>query len=567
MKNVLLWLILLVSITLKGQETAFLTSQNHDALDSLMQKTYAELRKTFYKQNDKAIKNHYGNAYIEKAKREKDTIEIANGYDLLCKYYFTDNTLAVKYVDSIISITKNVKHKYYPSRGYLNKGILLVHSKQYKEALVSYLKAEKFAKENNNISHQIAIKHNIGVLKALLNKTEEALNAYKENLKFLQSNQIENEHEIIHVGTLSGLARSYNKLKALDSANFYVRKGIEESNKMKVKYYYDDLLLESGINNTLRHNNLEALDSLYKAEKFAPDSKTVNTKSISRMYIGKNLYKLNRKEEAVVYLKKVDSAITSSNYVLEVRDAFELLINHYKEENDTENQLRLLEKLISLDNETHQKHRDLNIDITKKYDTKLLIQDRNLLTQKLDAKKGDMKRTFLFISILLMVLSILFFWYYKNQKLRTKTVQTLLEKKQQIIQNSISKSKGKKSPEIAPELMNELSAKLGAFQDKKRFLNPNISLASSAKELKTNSTYLSKVINQKEGKNFANYINDLRIDYVTKMLNEDPKYRLYSVVAIAKEAGFNNAKSFSRAFLKRTGEHASVFIKKLDSNP
>ena len=101
------------------------------------------------------------------------------------------------------------------------------------------------------------------------------------------------------------------------------------------------------------------------------------------------------------------------------------------------------------------------------------------------------------------------------------------------------------------------------FENKNKFLANNINLVSLAKELNTNSTYLSHIINNTAGKNFANYINDLRIDYAIKKLKKEPKFRRYSIAAIAEEVGFNNIKSFSRAFLKKTGEHPSEYIKKL----
>ena len=113
-------------------------------LDSLIRENYDQIKEAFLEhRSNREIANLYANAYLKKAKKEKDTIELANGYDILCKYNISNSELALLYVDSIIAITKNVKHEYYPSRGFLNKGVILSQMKRYDEALEHYVIAEK----------------------------------------------------------------------------------------------------------------------------------------------------------------------------------------------------------------------------------------------------------------------------------------------------------------------------------------------------------------------------------------------------------------------------------------
>ncbi len=541
--------------------------QNHRSKAALLiNSSFDSIRTVFSKFRDNPkIYPYYAAIYIQKAKNEGDTIEIANGYDLMFKRtYLSNQDLAFRYIDSLIDITKHVKHTYYPSRGYLNKGILLTHTKRYEEALSYYLKGEKYAKENNNISHQLAIKHSIGRLKNILNKHEEALETYLENLKFLETNSIKNEHEIIYLSTLYGLADSYNKLGDLQVADGYIRTGISACLQTDERYFYPNFLLEYGINNTLQQKYDTALDSLYKSETLFPDSDAEVVKHVSRMYIGKNLYALGKKEEAFAYLKKVDAAINESNYIPDLRESFELLISYFKEKKDINNHVQTLEKLIVLDSISYQTQKKLNIDITKKYDNKLLVKDRDLLIEKLSAQsKKDIKKVWTYATLFILLSGGLFFWYYYKKKIQQKDLQLIIQEKQQIIQNSIRVKKTKKELEIPQKLFEELTQKLTTFEQKKKFLNNAISLMSLSKELDTNSSYLSKVINKTSNKNFANYINDLRIEYAIEKLNTDSKYRLYSISAIAHEVGFNNLKSFSRAFLKKTGKHPSVFIKEL----
>ena len=106
--------------------------------------------------------------------------------------------------------------------------------------------------------------------------------------------------------------------------------------------------------------------------------------------------------------------------------------------------------------------------------------------------------------------------------------------------------------------------KLHKFEENKEFLNLNITIISLAKKLKTNSKYLSIVINTCKGKSFILYINELRIDYVVNKLKENEKFRKYKIKSIASEIGFNTSETFSKTFYLKVGVYPSHFIKKLE---
>ncbi len=99
------------------------------------------------------------------------------------------------------------------------------------------------------------------------------------------------------------------------------------------------------------------------------------------------------------------------------------------------------------------------------------------------------------------------------------------------------------------------------FRCRQGFLISKITLHEFAKQLQTNTKYLSKVINTHKLKSFRNYINDLRVQYCIQELKHNMNYRKYTVKAMAKEAGFTTAESFSKAFQKRTGETVSSFLR------
>ncbi len=90
-------------------------------------------------------------------------------------------------------------------------------------------------------------------------------------------------------------------------------------------------------------------------------------------------------------------------------------------------------------------------------------------------------------------------------------------------------------------------------------------MGSLAKKIKTNSRYLSEIINTYKGKNFATYLNDLRIDYAINRLVNDRKFRSYKLPFIAEELGYNNEQAFTLAFKKRTGTPLSIYLKEIEN--
>lgn len=119
---------------------------------------------------------------------------------------------------------------------------------------------------------------------------------------------------------------------------------------------------------------------------------------------------------------------------------------------------------------------------------------------------------------------------------------------------------------ISDKVENEILIKLDHFEHNKGYLNPHITIVLLAKELDTNVKYLSSILNNSKQKSFNNYINELRIEYIVKCLQEDHKFRLYKVSHLATLSGFASQSSFTTFFKLVTGTTPSVFIKNLTDN-
>ncbi len=147
--------------------------------------------------------------------------------------------------------------------------------------------------------------------------------------------------------------------------------------------------------------------------------------------------------------------------------------------------------------------------------------------------------------------------YYKKHKI---IVANFLPTQPEII---IAKKKNK--TDLSKAVLYKIKEGLIEFEHKKGYLEPKLTLNKLAKLLHTNSNYLSKAVKRLKNCFFCTYINTLRINYIIEEIKQNPTLRLYSIKAIAAEAGYSNTESFSTAFRKQTNQYPSLFIKELEN--
>ncbi len=85
----------------------------------------------------------------------------------------------------------------------------------------------------------------------------------------------------------------------------------------------------------------------------------------------------------------------------------------------------------------------------------------------------------------------------------------------------------------------------------------NISLESVADAIYANRYSLSRIFSSQLGMNFNDYLNSLRIRRAIELVEKGER-----ISSAAFEAGFNNLRTFNRAFLKLMGKTPSEYLKK-----
>ena len=97
------------------------------------------------------------------------------------------------------------------------------------------------------------------------------------------------------------------------------------------------------------------------------------------------------------------------------------------------------------------------------------------------------------------------------------------------------------------DLMAEMSRLIG---EKELFLRKDLRVADIAQEMATNQTYVSMLVNNLSGDNFATMIGGYRVRYAQKLMREHPEMVHADV---AERSGFASRTAFLRTFKAQTG--------------
>ncbi len=503
------------------------------------------------------------------AKSQMDTIGMANAYYFLSKLNAPNQ---LKYADSIISITKNIKHIRYPGSGYLLKGNIYYELGNYKKALDFYLEASKYAKENGNEFLFWTLKFNIGLLKNTIDERKEAQSIFINYLKFLKHNNARYKHSKNYSRGLFALADSYIQSKQFDSATGYITEGIQQTLKNKDTSSYSYFVTTSGIQHFFLKRYHYAIDSLKKGKSLMQKSENVKTRTATcNYYIARSYFALGEIDKSILYFKSVDSIFKETRDVVPLLlDSYSYLIDYYRSKKDIDKQFQYINTLLRLDSINHTNQIYLSKNISKKYDTHELISEKEKLINQLKQDKFLKHEMIIILILFIILLFALAIYGLRKSYLNKKRFQKLLEQHKNkdsdsnlYVTDIISFSKKKENTDIPFEIVEYVLKQLNSFENSNKFSKKYYTLNSLAKELNTNSAYLSKIINDYKHVNFSNYLNNLRIDFAVDQLTKNRSLRFFTIEAIAKEVGFKSRQSFSAAFYKKTGIYPSYFIKRI----
>jgi AraC-like DNA-binding protein len=456
------------------------------------------------------------------------------------------------------------------------------------KALESYQEGLKFALETGDVKQMAKLKGNIAFLNDAVGNYQLAI----KNLKFLNEFVDENENvfskeELLNYksNNNNGLGSAYesyfkkNKTKKylLDSAEYYYKKTINYSqnsigNKISAK-------LSLGNVYNWKRDYISAEKTYYDVVFLAQQNNIQSSLCIANYNLADVYFTTKKYDKALVFFKKCDSiaAITKANEIDYLKSNYyqakiynilkrpDLAYKHSKIYLDNYEPLEAKLSEQALEVNYRQGVGDLTnemISIEKKYKNDVFL-DRGL----------KVFYVLLFVSIVFLLIknirdknkahkkmNALIEEFKANIEKKSNAEFEIEEKEEAILEHEeIHLKKENINLSIDEAKENKIVEKLLALESKLEYLNADFTLPYVAKKIKTNTTYLSYVVNKRFGKSFGEYSNELKINYVINEMITNHMYRKYSTQAIAESVGFKNAVSFAKSFRKRTGVSPAQF--------
>lgn len=408
-------------------------------------------------------------------------------------------------------------------------------------------------------------------------------------------------HELI-AKMYGSIAHQYIQLKLNEKAKFYLEKAIDEINKMpdgNNKQFLKGLsYLEFG-NVEIDNKNYKTANQNYK-KSLAHFQQMIEPGTKITYHYRRSLYNIGN---SYVYVNQLDSAEIFLEKTLKIKDdknkdlnffVYNSLAKIYSEKGNFQRSIDTLQMVLNNPDFTDKRLESeiyLNLSQNFKklgnneryyfYNEKYIqLKDSlqssglNAINTAIDAEQKDFKTAIAksdrnnklliigSISFLILLLIVIIYLIYKRRNERIIFEKIIIDLKDKL-ENPIlpEKEKSIKNELIPNSVEEEILSKLEKFENSQKFTNPKLTISTLAVQLKTNTTYLSEVINNYKGKNFNTYINELRIKYICEKIYIHPEYLNYKISYLAEESGFTSHSSFATVFKSVTGISPSVFLR------
>ncbi len=512
----------------------------------------------------------YVKLYIQKARSENNFPKLIQGYRDGRQFDYRNK---IKYADSALTVSLKHGTKDDISRDYLSKGIIYYfYQKNYKPALDQYLKAYEYSKGSGDEYHRYKVIYHLGIVKGHLGYYNEALEHFENCITFYRSKS----QQKLHDNEQFNYRKAYlNCLHQMTVINRYLKNSYTSDSLSQLGYrltvHDHDFDLENsyflkciGISKFYRKNYAEAKSDLERSLPVIVRRNDFAWASVIYYYLGKVSEAQNDETKAIRYYSKIDSIFEKHQFILpEVYRSYNYLIEYYKDK-DVNRQLYYTSQLLKADSLISRDYSYLSSKLHKDYDYRTLAEEK-------DHMEKTSKRTIRFAQILILsgtvILGFFVVRYSKDQKIK---------KQYDLLQKRISKGKyhvsGQLTDEqdehslrktfLTPEMTAEIREKLEKFEHELQFRKKGLTQKSIAGKLGTNSHYLSIYINEHKGMNFNRYMAELRINYITHLLNTNNKYLNYTIEALAEECGIAARQNFSNLFFEINGIRPTDYIKK-----
>jgi len=493
-------------------------------------------------------------------KEENDTIQFwANFYLGNIAYSKKKYDLAIEYGNKSVLSGEKLNYGGYIISGLSILGASYQEKRDRKNALKQYLLMKEVIKQYNLKQYEIENLVSIGQIRIRLGQNEKALVSLKKGLELLQKPEYksQNNYNAKYLSAIQGIGVCYYKMNNYDEALNYDYTGLQYAEKHGLKDYIIDFNLNIGeayigkkkYDKALSYLTIAKSDILKENKKNDPDLFTSN------LHIATCFYEQEKYKESRELLLDNFEHLKENIEVEKIREASDLAKKCGEKLNDTDLQFKYIKAYTKIVDSLYQNEMSAQEKLYDHDIENLEEQNQELIS----------KNTLYIISFLLALIAAIIALVY-NIKTKRKNKLLYEELKKERVLDTKSESEVlavSKKEYITDKKAEDLLQKLAVLEKTKFYLDIDCNLYNTAKNIETNTTYLSKIINEYKEQSFNDYINELRIKYFRNILNTDTKFRSYTIKAIAGELGYGSVNTFASAFKKQTGLSHSYYIKKV----
>jgi len=507
--------------------------------------------------------------YIKKSKKENNLKALVYAYR-----YASQNPsekYKIKYSDSAILVAKKINDNSILTEAYINKSSLLIAKNEHDIASNYLMLANRIAEKTNDNYLKYQTIYSIAQNYLYLGRLSDAKKEYEKCVNFFSVNLDKSQtygknYEMMFMYSLISLIDTNSKLNQFSENKILLKKTFQYIKENNSNFYYAYFISCEGTNAYHLKNYFLAIEKLKKAQTLYQDSWPHYT---DIFYIGMSYWKLGNKKEAVKYFEKLDKEYyKDKNQDPQFRPSYELLIEYYASKNNTDKQLEYINKLMSLDKSYEKNYKYLFAKIHKEYDSQKLIDEKNSIENSLKVHQ--------YLTLLVIIISIVFisfstYKYFQMQRRYKERFEQIILKNTEIEKIPVTivgedKTVTPKIAGLSESTVAYILEQLDIFEKEQQFLDSKITQKLLSEKLGTNPTYLSKIINAYKGKNFSNYLNDLRLEYIVELLKTEHQFLEKEIKELANIAGFTNAEAFSDNFQRKFEIKPSYFIKMMKEN-
>lgn len=583
LKKILLFLLFsLCFLLLKADEPYFGSIYQKNLLEKIKSITNSEeqaLEWIFYFDKNLRFSPQFGSDYLKEGEvildnsySDKETVLLLalGKYDQIKGNYLEASKKYLSAIEKLNAESKNtLHHKKLLCIGFNFLASVSKYTKEESEGLNYAFKALELAMETDFIEGQILAYVQKGeLLIYMLGENKLALNNFLTAKSLLSSIQL-NAASHLELYVLPNIAYIHSLDNKFEESTLYFHQLLEHP-EMK-----NNLKGTAAANNCLGKNyfltgqyNL-AIKHLELSLKNMELAYVNSNQGYPLLWLSYTYLKKGDLDKANEYIIKIEKWLKKNYFNFNAKPYyFRLRSDLAKAKNDFGTAISWLELAT---NQQDSINRNINLSTLIQMQNRARFKEIELeksflkREQQIAKEKIKAQNILLIVSLILGISMSVFSYIFYQQKKTIKEAYNFIIEKNKVLatpnnQKNIPPTEKSNTKITTDKLLKTKIIK--ALEEDKLFLSEALNLKMFADHLNSNTSYVSKTINEGFGKNFNSLINEYRVKEIIQFFQEG-HHHTFTIETLSQRAGFKSKSSFQKAFKKYTGVTASYYLEQL----